>query len=118
MPEFATMSSLYVCNTDPFTESGEHWIVIYIDSNRQADYFDLFEMHPLIKNFKTFCITILQYGLVTKNCAIFTFRCMWLLLYIFNALHRFIGFSMNAIINMYTDNPQFNDEIVSEFVHI
>jgi hypothetical protein len=35
---------------------------------------------------------------------------------IFYALHRCVGFDMNAIINMYTNNDVYNDAIVKEFV--
>ena len=54
LPEFATTSSFYMFNIDSSTEPGEHWIVIYINSNRQADYFDSFEMHPSIENVESF----------------------------------------------------------------
>ena len=116
LPESATTSSLYVCNTDPSTEPGEHWIVVYIDSNIKADYFDSCGMHPLIKNFKNFLYnnsTIwmrnnkpVQY-LLLDACGYHR---------IFYVLHRCIAFSMNALINIDTDNLLFNDEIVKEFV--
>ena len=73
-------------------------------------------MHPSIENFENFLYnnsTIwtrnnkpVQY-LLSDACG---YDC------IFYALHRCIGFSMNAIINMYTDNLLFNDEIAKELV--
>ena len=34
LPQENEINSLYICNTDPSHEPGEHWIVMYIDENR------------------------------------------------------------------------------------
>ena len=47
-------TSLYVCNTDPNHKPGEHWVTIYIDSDRRGEYFDSFGMPPLFNEFLTF----------------------------------------------------------------
>ena len=54
LPICALTSSLYVCNTDPSTKGGEHWIVIYFDEKRRAEYFDSFGMHPTVSEFEEF----------------------------------------------------------------
>jgi hypothetical protein len=37
---------LLVCNTDPSTRPGQHWIAIYVDENRCGEYFDSFGQSP------------------------------------------------------------------------
>ena len=36
----------YVINTKPISSSGEHWMAVYITSNRKAVYFDSFGRQP------------------------------------------------------------------------
>ena len=63
LPICAPTSSLYVCNTDPSTKGGEHWIVIYFDGKRRAEYFDSFGMHPTVAEVEEF---------MTKNSVVWT----------------------------------------------
>ena len=37
---------LLVCNTDPSTRLGLHWIVIHVDKNGRGEYFDSFGRAP------------------------------------------------------------------------
>ena len=54
LPLKAPTSSLYVCNTDPSSQPGKHWIVIYTDSKKRAEFFDSFGVHPSVRGFETF----------------------------------------------------------------
>ena len=36
----------YVINTAPSTAPGEHWVALYFDKEKVADYFDSYGMHP------------------------------------------------------------------------
>ena len=55
LPLQATTSSLYICNTDPSTRGGEHWVAIYFDKKRHGELFDSFGMlRPLEKEFERF----------------------------------------------------------------
>ena len=55
LPIRAPTTSLYVCNTDPnHKPAGEHWVTIYIDSDRRGEYFDSFGMPPLFNEFLSF----------------------------------------------------------------
>ena len=116
LPICAPTSSLCVCNTDPSTKGGEHWIVIYFDGKRRAEYFDSFDMHPTVAELEEF---------MPKNSVVWTrdnvtvqdvlsnacgYHC------IFFAIHRCVGFNMNAVVGMYTKNLTFNDVIVKQFV--
>ena len=116
LPLTAPTSSLYICNTDPSSQPGKHWIAIYIDNQRKADFFDSFGMHPSVERFEKFLKNnsrrwthsnkVLQHPL-SDACG---YHC------IFFSVYRCVGFDMNAIVNMYTNNPMYNDAIVKEFV--
>ena len=49
LPLIAPTSSLYICNTDSSSQPGKHWVAIYIDNKKKADFFDSFGMcHGMI----------------------------------------------------------------------
>ena len=116
LPIRAPTTSLYVCNTDPNHKPGEHWVTIYIDSDRRREYFDSFGMPPLFSEFLTF----LNYNTKswTHNNRVVQdayssacgFHC------IFYAVHRCVGFDVGSIANMYMNDVVFNNAIVEEFV--
>jgi len=117
LPVRAPTSSLYVCNTDPSTRGGEHWVVIYIDGDRRGEFFDSSgDIRPVEKQFERFLYKnsrtwtrnarAVQH-LMSDACG---YHC------IFFAVNRCVGYSMSSIINMYTPNLMYNDEIVKEFV--
>ena len=117
LPLDAPTSSLYICNTDHSYSPGEHWIAIYIDDKRRAEFFDSFGMHPTVWHFESFLnrnskswtcnITRVQ-NLFSNACG---YHC------IFYGVHRCSGFDMNAIINMFTIDTAYNDAVVKQFVH-
>ena len=41
-----SVPAAYVINTKPIRSSGEHWLAVYIMSNRKAVYFDSFGLQP------------------------------------------------------------------------
>jgi hypothetical protein len=116
LPVSTSTSSLYVCNTDPSTKGGEHWVVIYVDDNRRAEFFDSFGMSPTKERFETFLNNVsaswvfnarsVQYPL-SDACG---YHC------VFFAVHRCVGFNINAVVNMYTHNLMYNDVLVKQFV--
>ena len=58
--------AIIVCNTDPSDRSGEHWVCIYIDRNRQGDFFDSFGRRPC----QPFC------AFMDKHCIYWTYNDM------------------------------------------
>jgi hypothetical protein len=116
LPRRASTSSLFVFNTDPSNQPGMHWVSVYIDHRRHGEYFDSFGMHPTVHHFETFlnnnctkwlCNTVPVQDVMSDACG---YHC------IFYAVHRCIGFELNAIMNMYTNDVAFNDSIVLAFV--
>jgi hypothetical protein len=116
LPTYAPTSSLYIINTDPSTKPGTHWVVVFVDIKRHTDYFDSFGNLPTVQSIEHFL------NKNSKVCKYWTdavqhplsvacgYHC------IFFAVHRCMGFDMNAIVNMYTDDVLHNDEIVIKFV--
>ena len=42
IPTMRSLSALIVCKTDTSTKSEEHWLVLYINKNKNGKYFDSF----------------------------------------------------------------------------
>lgn len=109
-------SSLFVCNTAPHYDEGEHWIILFVDERRRGDFFDSFALHPTVKTFERFLnensiawccnLTPVQHP-TGDSCG---HHC------IFFSVYRCIGYSMNEIIAMYTDKLTLNDALVKKFV--
>jgi hypothetical protein len=91
-------------------------VAIYIGNDRRAEFFDSFGMHPTVWHFETFLNENSRYWTHnTKRVQSFYsdacgYHC------IFYAVHRCVGFDVNAIANMYTKNNVYNDVVVKEFV--
>ncbi len=110
-------SSLYVCNTDPSTRGGEHWLAIYIDVKRRGEVFDSGgDINPINNEFVRFLE--LNCNVWTRNaravqhplsdaCGYHT---------IFYSVYRCLGYDLDDILHMYTNNLLYNDSIVKEFV--
>ena len=116
LPIAAPTASLYVCNTDPNYKPGEHWVTIYIDSDRRGEYFDSFGMLPLFDEFVTFLDNNTKSWTHNKRVVqdVYSSACGFHC--IFYAVHRCVGFDVGSIANMYTNDTVFNDAIVEEFV--
>ncbi len=116
LPLSAPTSSLYVCNTDTSSQPGKHWVVIYIDNKKRAEFFDSFGMYPSVRGFETFLENnSLRWTHNNKTLQHpFSDACGYHC--IFYSVYRCVGFDMNAIVNMYTNNLMYNDAIVKEFV--
>ncbi len=117
LPAYSPATSLYVCNTDPSDEPGEHWVVIYVDEKRRGEFFDPFGSHPSVSHFERFlnentlswkCNTTAVQHPLSNACG---YHCVYF------ALHRCVGYDMNAVMNMlYSDDLWFNDDLVKTFV--
>lgn len=116
LPEQSPTSSLYIINTDPASRPGKHWVAVYITSQRYGEYFDSFGMHTTVERIESFlnkncirwqCNTKHVQDLLSDACG---YHC------IFYSVHRCIGFNLQAIINMYTNDSLCNDAIVKAFV--
>ena len=111
-----TFPSAYVCNTQPHTKEGEHWIAIYVDERGRGEYFDSYGLPPVHGKFVnfldsqsltwTFNDKQLQ-GVTSRVCGQYC---------VFYLLHRCRGLSLNTIVNMFSRNTQDNDVLVQDFI--
>ena len=106
---------LLVCNTDPSTKPGSHWIAINVDKNGRGEYFDSFGRgpQPIIEaymnrhcRFWTFNNSQLQ-SVISGLCG---FYCC------FFCLLRSRRIDMINIVKHFTTDTGLNDSIVYSFI--
>jgi hypothetical protein len=107
---------LLICNTDPSTKPGEHWISIYVDeSSGRGEYFDSFGRMPN-EHFKLYMDTKCRIwtfnerqlqSVVTSLCGYYC--CLYCKL-------KCRGWNMAKIVNLFTKDTGLNDSIVYRFL--
>jgi len=106
---------LLVCNTDPDHRRGEHWIVIYLGTNRYGEYFDSYGEAPkdIFRKFLdrhcrrwTFNQEQLQ-SVISAFCGHYC---------IFYCLFKVLDYSLDSILNCFSNDTALNDSIVHKFV--
>jgi hypothetical protein len=77
LPDSFSLPAGFIVNLSPSTSPGSHWISIYIDSNKNCEYFDSFGFQPkeieIIKFMKKHSkiikpVDIQLQHLMSKNC--------------------------------------------------
>jgi hypothetical protein len=110
-----TRPRLLICNTDPSTKPGQHWIAIYVDENGYGEYFDSFGRAPN-EHFKHY---------LNANCRSWTFnkRQLQSIISAFCGFYccvyvklRCRGMNMPKIVAMFTSDTAFNDMLVHRVV--
>ena len=107
---------LLICNTDPSTKAGEHWIAIHVDEYGRGEYFDSFGRPPN-EHFTSYknkhCSLSWNFNkrqlqsIISSFCGHYTcFYCML----------RSRGVDMLRIVKHFTSDTGFNDSIVHGFV--
>ena len=113
--------SAYVCNTDPHTERGQHWVALYLDADGYGEHFDSYGSsstdsqmgEEYLRRFldrRSIDWTYNTKRLQSFHTAVCGQYCLFYL------LHRCQGFTLNAIVNTFTDNTLDNDFLVHDFV--
>ena len=106
---------LFVCNTDPSTKPGEHWIAIYVSKDGRGEYFDSFGRKPE-KHFIGYLNEHCRNWIYNKRqlqSIISSFCGYYCCLY---CMYRCGGFDLNRVVNLFTTDTAFNDSIVHAFV--
>ena len=106
---------LLICNTDPSTEPGLHWIAIFVDQNGRGEFFDSFGRKPpdvFADYMNAKCIhwiynTRQLQSFASPVCGQYC---------LFYCSFRCRGFDLNRIVNSFTRDVEFNDSIVRVFV--
>jgi len=115
LPKVTKLSMGLIGNLSPSTSDGTHWIAIYIDYNKQGEYFCSYGQEP--KVYKKF---------LNANCKDWTCNqervqnalssacgqhCLFYL------MNRCRGLSMKEIQDLYSDDYDYNDEMVTQLVN-
>jgi len=106
---------LIVVNTHPAAQPGEHWLSIWIDEEEHGELFDSLAQVP-DKTLKSYmdkhCVNWTRserqiQSVVSRFCGNYV---------IFYCAYRSIGFDLNAITAMFSNDTGLNDVLVHEFV--
>lgn len=106
---------IYVCNTQPSSMPGEHWIVLCVTNDNKAEYFDSFGSPPTKKEFKRFLANTADwsYNEDAIQHPLSTVCGHYCVLYAINfAKNR----SISDFTSMFGDNTLENDRVVHEYV--
>lgn len=113
--------SMLIANTQPSTMPGEHWVAVYITKHKDGYFFDSFGNPPDYVDFpaefnnflKKNCVNVCYSSRQVQNFDSTTCgqHCVFFLCQIQK------GMSYAKMINMYGDNLNFNDVMVSHFVN-
>ena len=102
---------LLVCNTDPSTKPGNHWIAIHVNENGRGEYFDSFGRAPN-EHFNRYMNTICDkwtFNAKQLQSIASAFCGYYVVLYC-----KFKGrkLDMTKITSMFTSDTGFNDMLV------
>jgi len=106
-----------VCNTDPISKPGQHWIALFIDDNGVGEYFDSYGQEPSVPDIKDFlhrnCDSWQHnprtvQGMMSSTCGQY---CLYYLLL------RCRGWPMHRIVGSLPDSPFVSDSFVAAFVN-
>ena len=108
---------LFVVNTDPAHQPGQHWVAFYFHPDGTCSYFDSYGLYPLLKCFVQF---------MERNSKQWTFNrkriqhaksTMCGHYCVFFAIHMCRGKSMEKIANMFDTDKRLNDIMVADFIN-
>lgn len=106
---------LLVCNTDPKSKPGEHWIAMYIGRNGRGEYFDSLGREPCStfrRYLYKFCanVDINKQQIQSSISAFCGHYC------VFYCLFKYLHYDMSSILNCFSKDTALNDAIVHKFV--
>ena len=113
LPKTVEIPSIHIVNTDPSTESGEHWVAVYFGLDA-TEYFDSYGLPPPpTKNFLTFLGAHYDYNPVQLQGVLATTCGHYCLFYL---RHRCRGFTMREIVDVFPGRGH-NDQFVLKWFH-
>ena len=119
LPQPTSYPFCLITNTDLQTESGTHWLAIFVDRDGRGMYFDSYAMKPYYQEFEdylnTYCKNGYDWNKARLQCTTCTtcgeYCCCYLIL-------RTAGFSHNQFLGFFGDNQVSNDTIVKELFNV
>ena len=107
---------LFIANTDPAAEPGQHWVALYFGKGPHCTYFDSYGLPPFVGGIDRFidgnaeCWTYNEKSLQDPNSTMCGHYC------VFFAVHLCDGMSLGRIQRMFHKDKQWNDRMVEAFV--
>ena len=118
LPAIISYPASLIVNTDPSGKPGEHWLAIYFNKSKEAEFFDSFglsaEQYKFDKYLKYFSRSYVDNKFQIQNFDSNT--CGYYCLYFIMLKSR--GFTLNEINSLFSKNDfKINDFLVSHIVH-
>lgn len=114
IPNINSFPVSLILNTDPHNKPGQHWVAIFINSQRFGIYFDSYGLRPLNQEFHDY---------LNSNCNEWTYNPFMLqginsytcgeYCVLFVLLSN-LGYDLDHIINLFTNDFKINDKIVEK----
>ena len=106
----------YVVNTNPSTAPEEHWVAMFFNNQRSAEFFDSYGLHPIVHGLTDFLDShssswiynskTLQ-SLISEVCGHYT---------IYYILFCSCSCSLSEILTHFSSNVSLNDKTVECFI--
>lgn len=105
--------ALLICNTDPISKPGSHWVAFYIDKNGEGEFWDSYGMPPRVTNHRKFLDRLCKTWIYNHNTlqAIDSQVCgEYCVLFL---VHRAHGYTLRSFVKtLFTKDPEKNDQVV------
>ena len=105
--------ALLICNTDPLSKCGSHWVAFYINKNGEGEFWDSYGMPPIVPHHRKFLNRLCKkwiYNSVSLQALDSKVCGEYCVLYL---VHRAHGYSMSCFVkSLFTTNPITNDHTV------
>ena len=114
IPNYSKLPASMIINTDKHNQKGEHWVGIYVSTKNIGYYFDSYGLPPINKEINDYLNRNTNgwkfnqrpiQGLDSNKCG--QFSVLFIIL-------KTIGYTLNQITNLFTENYKNNDIIVQK----
>ena len=110
--------ALLICNTDPISKPGTHWVAFFIGENGEGEFWDSYGFPPIIKQHRQFLDRLCKKWTYnhTSLQAIDSIVCgEYCVLYL---VHRAHGFTLRRFVNLFFNaDTKKNDQLVKTLFH-
>ena len=106
----------YIVNTDPNTSPGEHWVAMFFNNPRSAQFFDSYGLLPIVYGLTDFldshssswtCNSKTLQSLISEVCGHYT---------VYYILFRSRGCCLSEMLTHFSSNVSLNDKTVEHFI--
>ena len=112
--------ALLICNTDPISKPGSHWVAFFIGINGEGEFWDSYGMPPIVKSHRQFLDRLCKkwtynhHSLQALESQVCGEYCV---LYL---IHRAHGYSLQSFVTkLFSTDPDKNDQVVRKlFRHL